>query len=288
MQRYVLTALLITTSTIVSGAIQSTPIPVRHTITAEPTNKECGKKDQDSLIESLHLGKDSKNNPDSCALILDLLLARVVPKDKTLEKTMVKAIERKTQALTVTFLSADARVVDVYTLRAHKKDTGGVDFRYGAILAADKAWSEWKTNYVDVIDCDESATRAVTDTHLRVPAVGIMVCSGAFGRAVAQYNPLVVQKHPGVIEWAGYAINASAIAAVRIQKTNWSVYEGTREIYTTNVFRVKANSLLDANRQPWEATFGKKIDADAAQREIVDAMGIAINNLKEDVPMNKR
>lgn len=276
MQRTALSALLITMATMANGAVPTPVVIPKDPVINESPAKECGTAEQEAMVTSLHLGKDSKGNPDACAPLLETLLAKVVPKDKAIDKMLVRAIERKTQALTVTFRTAPGRVVDVFTLRVHKKDAGGVDFRYGSLAAADKAWTDWKTRYVEAIDCDEDAGRAVADTHLKVPAAGHMVCAGAFGRAVLQYNQRVIQKRPGVVEWNGTVINAAAIASVRVQQTTWAVFDGAKEVFTTNVFKVKASGMVDANRQPWEAIYGKRVNADDAQSALAEAMGAAI------------
>jgi hypothetical protein len=276
MQKTVLSALLIASSALTNGAVPNVTASQTAPAITDSAVRECSTVEQESLVSALHLGKDSKDNPDACAPILEALLGKVVPKDKALDKAIVKAIERRTQTLAVTFRSAPGRVVDVFTLRAHKKDAGGVDFRYGSVSAADKAWSDWKTRYADAIDCNDNANRAVADTHLKVPAVGHMVCSGAFGQAVLQYNQRVIQKRPGIVEWSGAVINGAAIASVRVHQATWSVFDGAKEIFTTNVFRVRASGITDANRHGWETTYGKKVNAETAQSELAEAMGAAI------------
>lgn len=234
--------------------------------------KDCSSESQTVIVADILANRDTKDSPDSCAVQLDTILEKIVPTSVAAPKVTVKAFERDSLFSTITFKSASSRIVELHRLRVFKKDGTQAEFKYGSKQAADKAWSEWKTQYVTATDCEADADKVVNDTKLLTPGFGRLECAGAYARGASRYNPEVVVKRNHIVDWNGLILNTAHVASLSIVTNTWVVFDGPKQAYQATIRRLRASSSADGAKPTWEVAYGRKTAADNALASIVRAM----------------
>lgn len=236
------------------------------------SDEACSTQAQTQIVANVLSNRETKASPRSCSGQLDTILAKIVPTTSVPAKNEVKAYERDALLSEIAFVGLPPKIAELHRLRVFKKDGTQAEFKYGNKASADKAWSDWQSLYSEATDCEANAERVVADTKLMGPGFGRVECSRAYSRASKRYNPQVVAKGPGVVEWNGLLLSTSHIASVTVLPTVWVVFDGKTEAYRQPLYKLSVSTAIDGARPTWQAVYGKKADADAAYAAFSQAL----------------